>query len=82
MFNSAKTRIPIAACVGSNALYRRAALKEIGGAAEIDHSEDLHSGFQMMKRGWRVKYLPLALATGTSPDTAKAYFAQQVCLSV
>ncbi|KAJ6535854.1 nucleotide-diphospho-sugar transferase [Mycena vulgaris] len=67
-----------AACVGSNALYRREALKEIGGAAEISHSEDLHTGFQMLKRGWCIKYVPLALACGTCPDTAKAYFAQQM----
>ncbi|KAJ7262424.1 hypothetical protein C8J57DRAFT_1231792 [Mycena rebaudengoi] len=67
-----------AACVGSNALYRREALKEIGGATATDHSEDLHSGFQMMKRGWEMKCIPLALACGASPDTAKAYFSQQM----
>jgi hypothetical protein len=33
----------------------------------------------MMKRGWEMKYIPLALACGASPDTAKAYFSQQVC---
>ncbi|KAJ7280650.1 hypothetical protein C8J57DRAFT_1219955 [Mycena rebaudengoi] len=71
-------RADVAACVGSNALYRREALKEIGGATATDHSEDLHSGFQMMKRGWEMKCIPLALACGASPDTAKAYFSQQM----
>ena len=31
-------------CVGSNALYRRAALEEVGGTAEIGFSEDVHTG--------------------------------------
>jgi cellulose synthase/poly-beta-1,6-N-acetylglucosamine synthase-like glycosyltransferase len=32
-------------CVGSNAVYRRAALKEVGGTAEIGFSEDVHTGY-------------------------------------
>lgn len=31
-------------CVGSNAMYRRAALDEVGGTAEIGFSEDVHTG--------------------------------------
>ena len=31
-------------CVGSNAVYRRAALEEVGGTAEIGFSEDVHTG--------------------------------------
>jgi cellulose synthase/poly-beta-1,6-N-acetylglucosamine synthase-like glycosyltransferase len=31
-------------CVGSNAVYRRAALAEVGGTAEIGFSEDVHTG--------------------------------------
>ncbi|KAJ7775932.1 nucleotide-diphospho-sugar transferase [Mycena maculata] len=65
-------------CVGSNALYRRAALEEVGGTAEIGHSEDVHTGFFAMTRGWRVYYVPLALACGISPDIPKAYFSQQM----
>lgn len=32
-------------CVGSNALYRRAALVDVGGTAEIGFSEDVHTGY-------------------------------------
>jgi len=32
-------------CVGSNAVYRRAALEEVGGTAEIGFSEDVHTGY-------------------------------------
>jgi cellulose synthase/poly-beta-1,6-N-acetylglucosamine synthase-like glycosyltransferase len=31
-------------CVGSNAVYRRSALEEVGGTAEIGFSEDVHTG--------------------------------------
>ncbi|KAL5599118.1 hypothetical protein FOVSG1_006930 [Fusarium oxysporum f. sp. vasinfectum] len=31
-----------AICVGTNAMYRRAALEEVGGTADIGHSEDVH----------------------------------------
>jgi hypothetical protein len=31
-------------CVGSNAVYRRAALEAVGGTAEIGFSEDVHTG--------------------------------------
>ncbi|KAJ7614387.1 nucleotide-diphospho-sugar transferase [Roridomyces roridus] len=65
-------------CVGSNAIYRRSALEAVGGTAEIGHSEDVHTGFYAMGRGWRVRYVPLCLACGISPDTAKAYFSQQM----
>ncbi|KAJ7280911.1 nucleotide-diphospho-sugar transferase [Mycena rebaudengoi] len=67
-----------AICVGSNAVYRREALKEVGGTAEIGHLEDVHTGFYAVYRGWRLKYIPIALACRISPDTAKAYFSQQM----
>jgi cellulose synthase/poly-beta-1,6-N-acetylglucosamine synthase-like glycosyltransferase len=67
-----------AICVGSNAVYRRAALAEVGGTAEIGHSEDVHTGFYAATRGWRLKYIPLGLACGVSPDTPQAFFSQQM----
>jgi cellulose synthase/poly-beta-1,6-N-acetylglucosamine synthase-like glycosyltransferase len=65
-------------CVGSNAVYRRAALTEVGGTAEIDFSEDVHTGFGCVDRGWKVKYNPLCLACGICPDTPRAFFSQQM----
>lgn len=65
-------------CVGSNALYRRAALEEVGGTAEIGFSEDVHTGFGAVHRGWKLKYLPLCLACGICPDTPRAFFSQQM----
>ena len=64
-------------CCGSNAIYRRAALADVGGIVLIDTSEDLHTGFALTDLGWTVRYVPLILAVGICPDNAHAYFHQQ-----
>ncbi|TEB37616.1 nucleotide-diphospho-sugar transferase [Coprinellus micaceus] len=73
-----RDRFNAAICVGSNALYRRQALVDVGGTAEIGHSEDVHTGFYAVNRGWTLRYMPLALACGISPDTPAALFSQQM----
>lgn len=65
-------------CVGSNAVYRRQSLVDVGGTAEIGFSEDVHTGFGAVDRGWRVKYIPLCLACGVCPDSPHAFFSQQM----
>lgn len=64
-------------CCGSNAIYRRAALDNIGGPVQIDYSEDAQTGFAMTKKGWVVRYVPIILAVGLCPDNAHSYFHQQ-----
>ncbi|MFC7261026.1 glycosyltransferase family 2 protein [Streptomyces lutosisoli] len=66
-----------AICVGSCAIYRRAALDTNGGTTLIEHSEDVHTGFDLRGLGWDLKYVPVALSTGVCPDTAGAFFNQQ-----
>jgi cellulose synthase (UDP-forming) len=66
-----------AICVGSCAVYRRAALETNGGTTLIEHSEDVHTGFDLRGLGWDLKYVPVALSTGVCPDTAGAFFNQQ-----
>lgn len=66
-----------AICVGTNAVYRRSALEPFGGTAPIEYSEDVHTGFQLLKTGWKIRYIPLILASGECPDTIKQYFTQQ-----
>jgi cellulose synthase (UDP-forming) len=66
-----------AICVGSCAIYRRAALEENGGTTLIEHSEDVHTGFDLRRLGWDLKYVPIALATGVCPDTSGAFYNQQ-----
>jgi cellulose synthase/poly-beta-1,6-N-acetylglucosamine synthase-like glycosyltransferase len=67
-----------AICVGSNAVYRREALEAVGGTAPADCSEDVHTGFYALNRGWTIQYLPLVLACGVCPDIPRAYFSQQM----
>ena len=66
-----------AICVGSCAVYRRAALDTNGGTTLIEHSEDVHTGFDLRGLGWDLRYIPVALSTGVCPDTAGAFFNQQ-----
>jgi cellulose synthase (UDP-forming) len=64
-------------CCGSNAIYRRKALASVGGIAQIEHSEDMYTGFKLLNSGWKVKYVPLILAIGLCPDNLQSYFHQQ-----
>jgi cellulose synthase (UDP-forming) len=64
-------------CVGTNAIYRRAALDQIGGTALIEHSEDVHTGFNLRMKGWSIEYVPVLLAKGLCPSTMSAFFKQQ-----
>ena len=66
-----------AICVGSCAVYRRAALEPMGGTALIEHSEDVHTGFAALAAGYRIHYLPLVLAKGVCPDNVPAFINQQ-----
>jgi cellulose synthase (UDP-forming) len=66
-----------AICVGSCALYRRTALDAIDGSTLIEHSEDVHTGFDMRRRGWRLRYLPIPLAAGLCPGDVASFFTQQ-----
>ena len=64
-------------CVGSCAVYRREALEDNGGTTLIEHSEDVHTGFDLRALGWGLRYLPVNLATGTCPDSMTAFHRQQ-----
>lgn len=66
-----------AICVGSCAMYKREALAEIGGNTLIEHSEDVHTGFDLRRAGWRLRYIPVALAAGVCPADVASFFSQQ-----
>ncbi len=77
LIQTARDRWDAAVCVGSCALYRRAALATIGGTVPIEHSEDMWTAFELMVQGWKVRYVPVVLAKGTCPDTVRTFFTQQ-----
>jgi cellulose synthase (UDP-forming) len=66
-----------AVCVGTNAIYRRRALDDNGGTTLIGHSEDVHTGFDLSRHGWHLRYVPVILATGLCPDEIHSFMRQQ-----
>jgi len=74
---AARARKGGAICVGSCALYRRAALKDNSGMTLAEHSEDMLTGFDLRSIGWRLHYIPVPLSTGNCPDNVLAFLNQQ-----
>jgi cellulose synthase (UDP-forming) len=66
-----------AICVGSCAIYRRAALADNAGMTLAEHSEDVRTGFDLNRLGWKLRYLPIAVSTGNCPDNVLAFLNQQ-----
>lgn len=63
-------------CTGSCAVYRRSALEPVGGAYPVHRSEDVHTGLYVLREGWKIRYLPLVLSCGLSPDSVEGFFNQ------
>lgn len=72
-----RDRSRAAICVGTSALYRRAALEQSGGYALIGHSEDVHTGVNMMRAGFSVRYVPTVVTKGLCPDRLDQFLTQQ-----
>ena len=72
-----RDRLGASICVGSSALYRRAALEPEGGTTLIPYAEDVHTGLDARRNGWKLAYVPLALTTGMCPDNLDAFVRQQ-----
>lgn len=66
-----------AICVGTNAIYRREALEISGGFFNIEHSEDVHTGVQLAKHGFSLRYVPVILAKGLCPEKLPNFISQQ-----
>ena len=65
-------------CVGTNVVFRRAAIDDVGGMYTDSKSEDVWTSLMLHERGWRSVYIPDVLATGDAPDTIEAYTKQQL----
>ncbi|MDO5735847.1 MAG: glycosyltransferase [Propionibacteriaceae bacterium] len=65
-------------CVGTNVLFRRKAVKEIGGMYTGSKSEDVWTSLLLHERGWKSLFIDQALAVGEAPDTIEAYSKQQL----
>lgn len=63
---------------GSGVVWRRTALADIGEFPVWNLVEDLQSGFEALKRGWRSMYLPIVGAVGQhSPEDVPNVYKQR-----
>jgi len=73
-----KNHFNAAFCVGTNVMFRRAALDEIGGIWTGSNSEDIWTSIELHKRGWKSIYVPEVLARGLAPQDVTSYLKQQL----
>jgi cellulose synthase (UDP-forming) len=64
-------------CVGTNVIYRTSSLREVGGIAEVHHSEDVFTTLKLLEVGLKVFYLDEPLAVGLGPASLIAFYNQQ-----
>jgi cellulose synthase (UDP-forming) len=65
-------------CVGTNVVFRRAAISDIGGIYTGSKSEDVWTSLLLHERGWKSIYISKTLAVGDAPETIEAYTKQQL----
>lgn len=72
-----RDRVGAAICVGTCAVYRRSALETTGGFAQIEHSEDVHTGMMLLRAGYRLRYVPVLVSKGLCPTDLAGFLNQQ-----
>jgi endo-1,4-beta-D-glucanase Y len=64
-------------CAGTNVVFRRRALEDVGGFPEDSLTEDFALSVHLHERGWRSAYVPEVLAQGLGPQDTASYVSQQ-----
>ncbi len=64
-------------CCGTNVVYRRAALEQVGGIPENSVTEDFELSIRLRERDWHTVYVPEVLASGLGPEDMASYVSQQ-----
>lgn len=64
-------------CCGTNVVFRRTALDEVGGFPEDSLTEDFALSIEMHERGWTSRYVSEVLAVGLAPEDMSSYVSQQ-----
>jgi cellulose synthase (UDP-forming) len=64
-------------CCGTNVVFRRAALDDVGGFPEGSVTEDFELSVELHERGWTSAYVPEVLASGLGPEDLASYASQQ-----
>jgi cellulose synthase (UDP-forming) len=73
-----KNRFNAAFCVGTNVIFRRSAIEQIGGMYTDSKSEDVWTSLKLHEYGWKSVYISTVLAIGDTPETIEAYTKQQL----
>jgi cellulose synthase (UDP-forming) len=73
-----RNRFNAAFSVGTNVIFRRTAIEDIGGMYSDSKSEDVWTSLKLHENGWRSIYIPTELAVGDTPETIEAYTKQQL----
>ncbi len=73
-------------CCGTNVVFAREALEDVGGFPTHSVTEDFELSIDLHERGWHSAYLPRVLASGLGPEDMGSYVTQQLrwsrgCLS-
>lgn len=64
-------------CCGTNVVFRREALLDVGGFEEEFITEDFATSVNLHMKGWHSWYHNHVVAFGSAPETLPAYFKQQ-----
>ena len=64
-------------CCGTNMVFRRDALEDVGGFPEGSLTEDFELSIRLHELGWRTVYVPEVLAQGLGPEDMASYVSQQ-----
>jgi cellulose synthase (UDP-forming) len=64
-------------CCGTNVVFRRAALLDVGGFPSASVTEDFELSVRLHERGWRSRYVAEVLASGLGPEDMASYVSQQ-----
>jgi cellulose synthase (UDP-forming) len=73
-----KNRFNAAFSVGTNVIFRRTAIEQIGGMYTKSKSEDVWTSLRLHENGWKSTYISTVLAVGDTPTTIEAYTKQQL----
>jgi cellulose synthase (UDP-forming) len=64
-------------CCGTNVIFRREALMDVGGFDETSVTEDFATSLKFHLKGWRSAYMGKIMAFGMGPEDLGGYFKQQ-----
>jgi len=81
-----KSRLGAMFCCGTNVVFRRTALDDVGGFPTHSITEDFELSVIMQERGWHTEYVSEVLVQGLGPEDMASYTSQQLrwargCLS-